>query len=43
MKNVEIRKRKGFITHEDIIRLTRLKVDIFPEFDQPKTSDNTAF
>lgn len=33
MKNVEIRKRKGFITHEDIIRLTRLQTDLFPDYE----------
>ena len=32
MKNVEMRKRRGFITHEDIIRLTKLQTDLFPDY-----------
>jgi len=33
MKNVEQRRTKGFITHEDVIRLTKLQSELFPDYD----------
>lgn len=36
MKNVEQRRTKGFITHEDVIRLSKLQNDLFPDYDYLK-------
>ena len=33
MKNVEKRRTNGFITHEDVIRLTKLQSELFPDYD----------
>ena len=33
LKNVEQRPTKGYITHEDIIRLSKLQNDLFPDYD----------
>ena len=33
MKNVEQRKTTGFITHEDIMRIERLKNELFPDYE----------
>ena len=33
MKNVEQRKIKGFITNDDIIRLSKLQNEYFPDYD----------
>lgn len=33
MKNVEQRRTKGAITHEDIMRAERLKNDLFPDYE----------
>ena len=33
MKNVEQRRTTGAITHADIMRIERLKNDIFPDYD----------
>ena len=32
MKNVDQRKTSGFITHDDIMRIERLRSDIFPDY-----------
>lgn len=32
MKNVEKRRMTGAITHDDIMRIERLKNDIFPDY-----------
>jgi len=33
VKNMEQRRTKGFVTHEDIIRLNKLQNDLFPDYD----------
>ena len=33
MKNVEQKPTKGYITHEDVIRLSKLQNEFFPDYD----------
>ena len=33
MKNVKQRRTKGFITHEDVIRISKLQEELFPDYD----------
>lgn len=33
MKNVEQRRMTGFVTHEDIIRMDKLKNELFPDYN----------
>jgi len=33
MKNVDQHRTKGFISHEDIMRIERLKNEIFPDYN----------
>lgn len=32
-KNMEQRRTKGFVTHDDVIRLSKLQNDLFPDYD----------
>ena len=33
VKNMEQRRTRGFVTHEDIIRLSKLQNELFPDYD----------